>query len=125
MYNDWASKKRFQVNDTLRFTYKKDSVMTVTEEEYERCRSSHPVYFSNNGDTVLKLDRPGLFYFISGVSGHCQMGLKMVVKVLEHGSPAQAAADPPAASAAVFAAPASIAETVFMLLSWSLGLIFV
>ncbi|KAL0359161.1 UNVERIFIED_CONTAM: Early nodulin-like protein 1 [Sesamum angustifolium] len=121
MYNDWASKNRFQVNDTLRFTYKKDSVMTVTEEEYERCRSSHPVFFSNNGDTVLKLDRPGLFYFISGVSGHCQRGLKMVVKVLEHGPPPQAAADPSPTSAAAFAAPASIVKTVFILLSSILG----
>ncbi|KAL2248927.1 mavicyanin-like [Sesamum indicum] len=125
MYNDWASKNRFQVNDTLRFTYKKDSVMTVAEEEYERCRSSHPVFFSNNGDTVFMLDRPGLFYFISGVSGHCQRGLKMVVKVLEHGSSPQAAADPPPTSGAVFVAPANIAKTVFVLLSSLWGLIFV
>ncbi|KAK4436499.1 hypothetical protein Salat_0813600 [Sesamum alatum] len=126
IFNDWASKNRFQVNDTLRFTYKKDSVMAVTEEEYEKCRSSHPVFFSNNGETVFKLDHPGLFYFISGVAGHCQRGLKMIVKVLEHGSPPQVAADPSPTSTAVFAAPASITKTVLMILSSSLsGLIFV
>ncbi|KAL1559270.1 Early nodulin-like protein 6 [Salvia divinorum] len=105
LYNDWASKNRFNVNDTLRFAYKKDSVMVVTEEEYEKCRSSHPIFFANNGDTAFALERPGLFYFISGVSTHCQRGLKMIVKVLEPDSPPP----PPMKSAAAAAfAPASL-----------------
>lgn len=65
------------------FKYDKDSVMGVTEEEYEKCRSARPLFFSNNGDTVFKFDRPGMFYFISGVSGHCDRGQKMIIKVLE------------------------------------------
>ncbi|KAF3437308.1 hypothetical protein FNV43_RR20061 [Rhamnella rubrinervis] len=90
VYNQWASENRFNVNDTLNFKYKKDSVMVVSEEEYEKCHSSHPLYFSNNGDsTVFELDRPGLFFFISGVAGHCQRGQKMIIKVLEHASPSQ------------------------------------
>ncbi|KAL7108886.1 hypothetical protein ACP275_06G141000 [Erythranthe tilingii] len=115
MYNDWASKNRFKVNDTLKFAYEKDSVLVVTEEEYEKCRSAHPIFFSNNGDTTFTLDRPGLFYFISGVSGHCQRGLKMVVKVLEVASPPQPAPDQsspvPASAAAATAAAAAL--TVF------------
>ena len=63
--------------------------MAVSEEEYEKCHSSHPLYFSNNGDSVFELDRPGLFYFISGVAGHCQRGQKMIIKVLEHETPSQ------------------------------------
>ncbi|KAJ4830396.1 hypothetical protein Tsubulata_033985 [Turnera subulata] len=82
-YNEWASRNRFKVNDTVQFVYKKDSVLVVTEEEYKKCRSSHPFFFSNNGDTEFTLDRPGLFYFISGVSGHCERGEKMIIKVLE------------------------------------------
>ncbi|KAF3673904.1 putative boron transporter 4-like [Capsicum annuum] len=93
LYNQWASKNRFKVNDTLLFAYKKDSVMAVTQEEYEKCKSVHPVYFSNNGKSIFKLDRPGLFYFISGVSGHCERGLKMIVKVLEPASPPQVASE--------------------------------
>lgn len=65
------------------FKYNKDAVMEVTKEEYKKCRSSHPFYYSNDGDTVVKLERPGLFYFISGVGGHCERGLKMIVKVLD------------------------------------------
>ncbi|XP_057474013.1 early nodulin-like protein 6 [Actinidia eriantha] len=87
IYNQWASKNRFKVNDTLKFEYKKDSVLVVTEEEYNKCKSFHPMSFFNNGDTVYKLDRPGLFYFISGVAGHCERGLKMIIKVLEPESP--------------------------------------
>ncbi|KAK7330217.1 hypothetical protein VNO77_24404 [Canavalia gladiata] len=83
MYNQWASQNRFKVNDTVRFKYEKDSVMVVSEEEYEKCDSSRPLFFSNNGDTVFKFDRPGLFYFISGVSGHCDRGQKMIIKVMD------------------------------------------
>ncbi|XP_031104760.1 early nodulin-like protein 1 [Ipomoea triloba] len=86
-YNEWASKNRFKVNDTLKFEYQKDSVMVVSQEEYEKCRSAHPMFFSNAGKTVVKLERAGLYYFISGVSGHCERGLKMIVKVLELETP--------------------------------------
>ncbi|KAI8541200.1 hypothetical protein RHMOL_Rhmol08G0043600 [Rhododendron molle] len=42
------------------------------------------MFISNNSDsTVFKIDKPGLFYFISEVAGHCDQGLKMIVKVLE------------------------------------------
>ena len=68
--------------------------MVVTDEEYDKCKSSYPVFFSNNGDTDFKLDRPGLFYFISGVAGHCERGLKMIIKVLElENPPAQPSSD--------------------------------
>ncbi|PQQ21252.1 early nodulin-like protein 1 [Prunus yedoensis var. nudiflora] len=63
--------------------------MVVTKDEYKKCHSAHPIFFSNNGVTVFTLDRPGLFYFISGVSGHCERGQKIIIKVLEPASPPQ------------------------------------
>ncbi|KAG5628689.1 hypothetical protein H5410_000406 [Solanum commersonii] len=36
LYNEWAAKNRFKVNDTLTFEYKKDSVLAVTQEERVR-----------------------------------------------------------------------------------------
>lgn len=67
------------------FRYKKDSVMVVSsEEEYKTCNSSHPLFFSNNGRTEFKLERSGMFYFISGVLSHCEKGQKMMVKVIVH-----------------------------------------
>ncbi|KAI3983751.1 hypothetical protein MKX01_001155 [Papaver californicum] len=94
-YNQWASRNRFQFNDTIRFKYKKDSVLVVTDSEYEKCRSAHPIFFSNNGDTVYKFERSGLFYFISGVAGHCERGQKMIIKVLENETPPSSADSTP------------------------------
>lgn len=64
------------------FKYKKDSVMEVTEKEYNNCNSTRPKFFSNTGDSAFRLDHSGSFYFISGVSGHCEKGQKMIVKVI-------------------------------------------
>lgn len=83
IYNDWASENRFQVGDSILFKYRKDSVMEVTEQDYKKCNSTHPQFFSNTGSTNFRLDHPGAFFFISGVSGHCQKGQKMIVKVME------------------------------------------
>lgn len=78
---------RFYLSIITDFSYKKDSVMVVNKDDYENCVSSHPKFFSNAGSTVYILNKPGLFYFISGVSGHCEKGLKMIVKVLDSDSP--------------------------------------
>ncbi|CAH8385857.1 unnamed protein product [Eruca vesicaria subsp. sativa] len=83
MFNHWASHNRFKVGDTVRFNYTKDSVLVVSKEEYKKCKATKPQLYSNNEDTVFKLDRPGLFYFISGISGHCEKGQKMIIKVME------------------------------------------
>ncbi|XP_010249435.2 PREDICTED: early nodulin-like protein 1 [Nelumbo nucifera] len=82
MYNEWASKNRFQIGDAIRFKYKKDSVMAVSDSDYKRCNSTYPIFFSNNGNTLYRLDHSGLFYFISGASGHCERGQKMIIKVM-------------------------------------------
>ncbi|KAI9117500.1 hypothetical protein K1719_011666 [Acacia pycnantha] len=106
LYNNWASDNRFLVHDTLRLRYEDDSVIEVSEEDYNKCKASHPLFFSNNGDTVFTFSRPGLYFFISGVSGHCDRGQKIAVKVLEvHSPPPQNQNDgqissPPEATAA-------------------------
>ncbi|KAF3335397.1 early nodulin-like protein 1 [Carex littledalei] len=82
MYNHWASLNRFQVGDTIYFKYKNDSVMVVSEEAYNNCNCTHPIFFSNNGNTRYELDHSGLFYFISGEEDHCDLGQKVIIKVL-------------------------------------------
>ncbi|KAJ4960162.1 hypothetical protein NE237_020072 [Protea cynaroides] len=82
MYNEWASRNRFKIGDSIRFKYGKDSVMVVRGSEYNHCDSTHPLFFSNDGNTVYQFDRSGFFYFISGVSGHCKRGQKMIVRVM-------------------------------------------
>lgn len=56
--------------------------MEVGEDDYFDCNATHPTFFSNNGNTVFRLDHSGTFYFISGASGHCQKGQKMIVRVM-------------------------------------------
>jgi len=78
------------------FKYKEDSVMVLTEADYDSCRASHPIFFSNNGDTEVELDHPGPIYFISGDTGHCERGQRMVVRVVGPGAPPPAPPSPPA-----------------------------
>ncbi|OEL19380.1 hypothetical protein BAE44_0019601 [Dichanthelium oligosanthes] len=108
-YNQWASKNRFLVGDSVHFKYKKDSVMVVTEDDYNNCRASHPIFFSNNEDTEVELDRPGLFYFISGVTGHCERGQRMIVKVIGQGAPPPSPPAPPSPPHPSGAAPGTSA----------------
>ncbi|CAA7048234.1 unnamed protein product [Microthlaspi erraticum] len=98
IFNQWAAKNRFKVGDSIRFKYKKDSVLVVSEDEYKKCQTTKPELYSNHDDTVFKLDRPGLFYFISGVTGHCEKGQKMIIKVMEVESTPQS--PPPSSSLA-------------------------
>jgi len=60
----------------------KDSVLEVTREEYGSCSSSNPIKEYSDGNTKVKLDRPGPFYFISGAKGHCEKGQKLIVVVI-------------------------------------------
>lgn len=61
--------------------------MEVSETEYKRCNSTHPIFFSNTGNTIFRLERSGYFYFISGAAGHCDKGQRMIVKVMGHDDP--------------------------------------
>ena len=97
--------------------------MVVSEEEYGNCSSARPVLFDNKGTTEVKLDRAGSFFFISGISGHCSLGQKMIVKVLggEGSAPNQTAtnqtgAGSPGAAEGSAAAPESVLKIVQVVL---------
>ncbi|KAF7069644.1 hypothetical protein CFC21_075243 [Triticum aestivum] len=115
-YNHWASKNHFHVGDIVHFKYNQDSVMVVTEEGYNKCESSHPIFFSNSGNTQVRLDRPGPFYFISGVTGHCQGGQKLVIKVTDKARPPSG--PPSGAAPAGFGSAGAI--VVLMAVLWPL-----
>lgn len=66
----------------LGFRHRKDSEMEVKKGDYKECNSSRPNFFSNTGNTVYTLDRTGFFYFISGLTGHCEVGQRMIVWVV-------------------------------------------
>ncbi|CAH9099977.1 unnamed protein product, partial [Cuscuta europaea] len=84
-YEHWATRMRFQVNDSLVFRYDEghDTVLEVKgRDDYEKCSTQNPVNKMDDGNSVFKLDRPGPFYFISGNRECCLKGQKVVVVVL-------------------------------------------
>ncbi|KAK9078837.1 hypothetical protein SSX86_002895 [Deinandra increscens subsp. villosa] len=84
--NEWAEKERFKVGDVLVFKYdsKTDSVLEVEEGDYKKCIKTKPIHEHHDGNTAVKINESGTFYFISGVDGHCEKGEKLEVKVLSH-----------------------------------------
>ncbi|KAJ8419940.1 hypothetical protein Cgig2_033674 [Carnegiea gigantea] len=107
-YNQWAQSKRFHVGDSLRklsfslfhshafifmeellnhgFQYQNDSLLVVDKYGYYHCDPSRATSTYNDGNTVIKLENPGLIYFISGSPDHCREGQRMVVDVMSHHS---------------------------------------
>ena len=54
----------------------------MSREDYGACITAKPIKEYNDGNTKVKLDRPGPFYFISGAKGHCEEGQKLTVVVI-------------------------------------------
>ncbi|KAI5593952.1 hypothetical protein BDE02_03G044200 [Populus trichocarpa] len=96
LYAQWATRNRFQVGDSLSFDYNNDSVIEVNKWGYYHCDASKHIVAFNNGNRVFKLDKSGLFYYISGTPSHCKNGQRLLVEVmgLHHHSPPFIAAPP-------------------------------
>ncbi|KAJ4950673.1 hypothetical protein NE237_027505 [Protea cynaroides] len=82
--NHWAEATRFKIGDWLIWKYdpKQDSVVEVTKENYDKCNTSNPIAEYKDGNSKVKLNRSGPFYFISGAQWKCQKGEKLIVVVL-------------------------------------------
>ncbi|CAJ2660019.1 unnamed protein product [Trifolium pratense] len=85
-YNQWAEKSRFQVGDSLVFNYQsgQDSIIQVnSQQDYENCNTDAPSSAkSSDGHTVIKLNKSGPHYFISGNKNNCLKNEKLLVIVL-------------------------------------------
>ncbi|GMJ15942.1 early nodulin-like protein 9 [Hibiscus trionum] len=83
-YNQWAERNRFQIGDSLVFSYapNDDSVLHVTEEAYKNCNLDSPIAKYTDGHTVFSLDHSGPYYFISGNKDNCGLNEKLVVVVM-------------------------------------------
>ncbi|XP_047326321.1 mavicyanin-like [Impatiens glandulifera] len=82
IYNQWASRNRFHVGDSLWFQYNNDSVLVVDKFDYYHCNSATPTAAYGDGNTTVRLDKPGPAYFISGNISHCMNGQRIVVQVM-------------------------------------------
>lgn len=61
---------------------KVDSVLQVTKEDYDSCKTSNPLKQYNDGNTKVELDKSGPYFFISGAPGNCAKGEKITLVVL-------------------------------------------
>ncbi|EOA21643.1 hypothetical protein CARUB_v10002061mg [Capsella rubella] len=112
--NKWAESLRFHVGDSLVWKYdgEKDSVLQVTKEAYVTCNTTNPAANYSNGDTKVKLERSGPFYFISGSKSNCVEGEKLHIVVMSSrgghhtGGFFSGSAPSPAPSPALSGAPA-------------------
>ncbi|XP_073314650.1 early nodulin-like protein 13 [Primulina huaijiensis] len=82
--SSWSEKSRFLIGDSLVFEYdgSKDSVLLVTKGDYLACNTSSPIESYSGGNTTVKLERSGPYYFISGEQGNCVNGQKVIVVVI-------------------------------------------
>ncbi|XVE50562.1 hypothetical protein DITRI_Ditri01bG0172600 [Diplodiscus trichospermus] len=119
-YNQWAEKNRFQIGDSLVFTYtpNADSVLHVTEEAYKNCSVEAPMSKYTDGHTVFSLDQSGPYFFISGNQENCQKNEKLVVVVLANRSNSSSSTNEtlppsptPSGSIDIMPAPAPSAES--------------
>ncbi|XP_010493755.1 PREDICTED: early nodulin-like protein 3 [Camelina sativa] len=111
--NKWAESLRFHVGDSLVWKYdgEKDSVLQVTKDAYINCNTTNPAANYSNGDTKVKLERSGPFYFISGSKSNCVEGEKLHIVVMSTrgghtGGFFTGSAPSPAPSSALLGAPA-------------------
>ncbi|XP_022139708.1 early nodulin-like protein 3 [Momordica charantia] len=83
-YNQWAEANRFQIGDSLVFNYAadEDSVLQVTQDEYNSCSIQSPIKQFSDGHTVFQFDKSGPYYFISGNKDNCLKNEKLAVVVL-------------------------------------------
>ncbi|XP_062191118.1 chemocyanin-like [Phragmites australis] len=83
-YTRWASGINFRAGDQLVFKYSRaaHNVLEVSNVDYDSCSGSSPLATFNTGNDVVPLPAAGVTrYFICGVPGHCDAGMKLAVRV--------------------------------------------
>ncbi|MBA0783582.1 hypothetical protein Gotri_001276 [Gossypium trilobum] len=119
-YNQWAEKNRFQIGDSLVFTYtpNDDSVLQVNKDAYKNCSVESPLSSYTDGHTVFSLSHSGPYYFISGNKDNCEKNEKLEVVVLADRSNRSSTANetnpsspPPSSSIDIMPSPAPSGES--------------
>ncbi|KVH99075.1 Cupredoxin [Cynara cardunculus var. scolymus] len=84
----------------------KDSVLEVSKDDYNNCNTATPIAKHDDGHTVIKLDKSGPHYFISGVAEHCKHNEKVMVVVMADRSHKSSSESPPSPAPAGEESPA-------------------
>ncbi|ESQ36695.1 hypothetical protein EUTSA_v10009511mg, partial [Eutrema salsugineum] len=81
-FNKWSEEKEFHVGDVLFFEYENEinDVYEISGDlEFLACQPFSPVAVHKTGHDLVRLTEPGVHYFITSHSGHCEAGLKLRV----------------------------------------------
>ncbi|CAA7054171.1 unnamed protein product [Microthlaspi erraticum] len=84
LYSKWSEEKQFLVGDSLVFEYNEEAndVLEISGDlEFKYCDPTSPVAVHKTGHDLVTLTKPGVHYFISSKTGHCEAGLKLRVVV--------------------------------------------
>ncbi|KAK1272257.1 hypothetical protein QJS04_geneDACA012973 [Acorus gramineus] len=86
-YSEWTAGKMFQVGDSLVFNYNKDShnVFKVNGSQFQACdvSSLNATNSFTTGHDVIPLKTTGNKWYICGKVGHCELGQKLVITVMD------------------------------------------
>ncbi|XP_022737969.1 mavicyanin-like [Durio zibethinus] len=84
VYAKWSKYHSFKIGDSLLFLYppSQDSVIQVTEQSYNSCNLKDPILYTNNGNSLFNITKPGEYFFTSGEPGHCEKKQKLYIAVL-------------------------------------------
>ncbi|TKW09094.2 hypothetical protein SEVIR_6G069300v4 [Setaria viridis] len=98
-------------DDVAVFTYSPElhDVVEVTKAGYDACSSANNISAFRSGNDVVALADVGTRYFLCGLTGHCDSGMKIRIDVVAAAAPgpAAAAAGPSSSSASRAAAASS------------------
>ncbi|CAO2205689.1 unnamed protein product [Urochloa humidicola] len=106
-YTRWASSINFHAGDQLVFKYPRaaHNVLEVSMADHDSCSGSSPINTFTTGNDAVPLPAGGVTrYFICGVPGHCDAGMKLAVRV-QTGAAAAAPSPAPVAAAPRAARP--------------------
>ncbi|KAK9275439.1 hypothetical protein L1049_022704 [Liquidambar formosana] len=58
-----------------------NNVIQVGEEDFDACTQNEVIDMFHDGPTIILLDKPGEYFYYSGVGKHCELGQKLAVTV--------------------------------------------
>ncbi|KAK1627492.1 hypothetical protein QYE76_001807 [Lolium multiflorum] len=84
-YVQWTSNLKFHAGDQLLFRYARaaHNVVEVSKADYDACSASSPIASFQTGNDIVPLTTAGSRYFICGVPGHCDAGMKVRIDIEE------------------------------------------
>ncbi|KAL5222753.1 hypothetical protein ABZP36_027466 [Zizania latifolia] len=125
-YAEWVARRTFHPGDKITFTYSRElhDVVEVTMAGYDACSNANNISAFRSGNDVVTLTAVGTRYFLCGLTGHCDSGMKIRINVVAASSgPGASPAAVPSASASPPAMITSASGNIHILALLNLGLV--